>query len=212
MKIIDLTHTFDEAISVYPGGTKPIVKQITSVPKHGYASKELRFTSHQGTHIDGMAHMEEYGKTLADIPLDQFRGKALTLDVRKFASGKIPIAFFEPLERELHQADFVLLYSGWSAYWGSESYEVNFPTPSAEAMKFLTAFNLKGIGMDCFSPDPVESSDYLNHHIAFEKDILLIENLTKLDQLPFGELVEFQCFPMKINQADGAPIRALAFI
>ncbi|MFK7809379.1 MAG: cyclase family protein [Saprospiraceae bacterium] len=212
MKIIDLTHTFNEAISVYPGGDRPTVNQITNVPKHGYASKQLAFTSHQGTHIDGMAHMEEHGKTLADIPLHQFKGKALTVDVREFAGRTISIDPFKVLEKELQQADFVLLYSGWSSHWGKKSYEEDFPTPSEEAMRFLAQQNLKGVGMDCFSPDPVDSPDYLNHHIAFEKNILLIENLTQLDQLPLRELVEFQCFPMKIDRADGAPVRALAMI
>ncbi|MFT4663166.1 MAG: arylformamidase [Polaribacter sp.] len=210
MKYIDLTHVFDEKISIYPGGKAPIVKQINNVNDNGFASKQLSFTSHQGTHIDGMAHMEANGKTLNEIDLEQFEGKAIAIDVRSFAGRQIPVEVFKKMETIVQKADFILLFTGWSALWGKKEYEEDFPTMTNEATAYLCKQNIKGVGMDCFSPDPVNSPDYANHHIAFGQEVLLIENLTNLELLPLDELFEFQCFPMKIIEADGAPVRAIA--
>ena len=42
-----------------------------------------------------------------------------------------------------------------------------------------------------------------------EKEILIIENLTNLDKLLNREF-EFNCIPLKIENADGSPVRAFA--
>jgi len=212
MKYIDLTHIFDKNISVYPGGIAPVVQQINNVKENGFASKQLNFTSHQGTHIDAMAHMVEKGKTLNEIELAQFEGKAIVVDVHSFLGKQIPVTVFQEIENLVEATDFVLLYTGWNIHWGTAAYESNFPTMTKEATNYLCERNIKGIGMDCFSPDPVGSPDYANHQIAFEKEVLLIENLTNLDLLPLGKLFYFQSFPMNIVAADGAPVRALAKI
>ena len=43
------------------------------------------------------------------------------------------------------------------------------------------------------------------------REILLIENLTNLDQLPATPFT-FQCFPLKVEHADGSPVRAIALL
>jgi len=76
---------------------------------------------------------------------------------------------------------------------------------------------LKGIGFDSFSVDKIISAHIVteenlpNHHILLGKEILLIESLTNLDKLP-ESIFSFQCLPMKIENADGSPIRAMAMI
>ena len=81
----------------------------------------------------------------------------------------------------------------------------------------MTQFPLKGVGFDAFSVDKVVSAEKVtpetlpNHHILLAKEILLIENLTNLSLLP-KDVFSFQCLPMKIENADGSPIRAIAII
>jgi kynurenine formamidase len=50
-----------------------------------------------------------------------------------------------------------------------------------------------------------------NHHILLGSEIILIENLTNLDVLPDG-IFMFQCLPLKIEHADGSPVRAIAIV
>ena len=69
---------------------------------------------------------------------------------------------------------------------------------------------LKGIGFDAISADSADTLTYPIHKILLGSDMVIVENLTNLDQLPEG-LFEFTCFPLRFQRADGSPIRAVAF-
>ena len=211
MAILDLSHSFNSQITVYPGSRQPVFKQLASIQQNGYAEKEITFQSHHGTHIDAPAHMIVGGKTLDQFNLSHFTGKAITIDISRFVGNVVPLAFFHAFAETISQVEFVLLYTGWNLKWNSSAYKNNYPTISPEATRFLCDQHLKGIGMDCFSPDPIDSLDYANHLIALSNEVLLIENLTNLEKIPKDQLVNFQCFPIKIEGADGAPVRAMAF-
>ena len=62
------------------------------------------------------------------------------------------------METEIINSDFLLIHTGWSRYWGSEEYFRKFPVLHEDAARYLTSFNLKGIGSDTISFDPVDSS------------------------------------------------------
>jgi arylformamidase len=65
--------------------------------------------------------------------------------------------------------------------------------------------------MDAISADGAESVTFPIHTILLERDIVIIENLTNLRALPDNEFV-FCCFPLKIEKADGSPVRAVALV
>lgn len=69
----------------------------------------------------------------------------------------------------------------------------------------------KRIGFDVIGLDPIADENLTRHKKLFrEKDIMNIENLKNLD-LCGRELFWFSCFPLKIDDCDGAPIRAVAW-
>jgi arylformamidase len=59
------------------------------------------------------------------------------------------------------------------------------------------------------SPDPVGSTDLPVHKVLMAAEMVIIENLTGLGQLPPGQFV-FSCFPLAFEDADGSPVRAVA--
>lgn len=70
--------------------------------------------------------------------------------------------------------------------------------------------NFKGIGFDVIRLDPVYDNNPTRHKALFkDTDIVNIENLTHLEQCG-DELFCFSCFPIKIENCDGFPIRAIA--
>ena len=99
----------------------------------------------------------------------------------------------------------------------TKEYFDDCPVPTQEAATWLTKFKLNGIGCDAFSMDKIVSADKVtpenlpNHYIFLKKEILLIENLTNLEKIPKGYFT-FQCFPIKVENADGSPVRAIAQI
>lgn len=59
--------------------------------------------------------------------------------------------------------------------------------------------------------EPISDLKLVRHNKLFkETDIVNIENLCNLEQCG-RELFRFSCFPLKIGDSDGAPIRAVAW-
>ncbi len=45
----------------------------------------------------------------------------------------------------------------------------------------------------------------------FKEDIIIIENLVNLENIGTN-LFNFSCFPLNIEEADGSPVRAIAYL
>lgn len=211
MQIFDLTQTISPQMPVYPGTEPPVFSLGCSLEVDGFREKKLTFFSHTGTHIDAPAHLLADGKTLDQFPAAQFVGPACCLDFSDRPGAVIEVADLEPYRAQLAQVDFCLLRSGWSCYWGAPQYFVDFPVLSLAAAQWLCRFDLKGIGFDAISADPVAAQDLPIHQQLLGKGLVLIENLTNLEQLPDQPML-FSCLPLKLVDADGSPVRAVALL
>ncbi|MGZ3884963.1 MAG: cyclase family protein [Bacteroidia bacterium] len=214
-KLVDLTHILNEDITVYPDTVGPTFEMINTVDEHGFAEMKATMVFHSGTHIDAPCHILKDTKSLDQFPLEKFMGQALVIPCRD--QKELSLAFLKPFEDKIRKADFILFFTGWQYKWKTDHYFEDCPTPTEEAARWLAGFDLKGIGFDAFSVDKIVSAHKVtpenlpNHYILLEKEILLIENLTNLDQLP-EQLFSFQCVPLHIEHADGSPVRALAML
>jgi arylformamidase len=212
-KITDLSHLLNENILVYPDTIGPKFEPLNTVEQHGFAEMKVTMVLHSGTHIDAPCHILHNTKSLSEFPIEKFMGPAIVIP--SMGKEAISIDYLKTFEDRIAQVDFILFFTGWQYRWGNESYFENCPTLTEDAAKWLTKFNLKGIGLDAFSIDPVISANIAdqeslpNHHILLGHEIILIENLTNLDKLPEG-IFQFQCFPLNIEHADGSPVRAIA--
>jgi arylformamidase len=168
--------------------------------------------THTGTHIDAPFHMLANGKSLDQMSPESFVGKAICIDCTGVKGRYIEFEHLNQFTGKIQQADFVLLRTDWSKKWETNDYFNDFPVLSKEACKWLTDFDLKGIGLDVISIDPVNDSyEMMNHKIVFNRGMTIIENLTNLG-LVGNELFTFSCLPLKIENADGSPVRAIAII
>lgn len=211
MKPVDLTHTISPVMPVYPGTEPPVFTTGCSLEEIGFLEKKITLYSHTGTHVDAPAHLLKGRKTLDMLPIDHFYGPALLLNFDKVSTKTIEIKDLEPYRDSIKEIDFLLLHTGWSRYWGSDRYFTHFPVLSTEAAHWLSDFPLKGLGLDTISADPADSKEYFVHKVLLEKDIIIIENLAHLADLP-DEQFQFSCFPMSFEDADGSPVRAVAFL
>ncbi len=207
MKTIDLTQTIRENMPVYPGTEKPLLKNATTIAKDGFAEKLITMYSHTGTHMDGPAHMIGGGKTLDDYPASFFTGRGIVITVE---SGKGLISR-DRIERGMAgkgKIDFILFHTGWSGKWEEDSYFYDFPVLEEEAAAHIASLPLKGIGVDCISIDPTGSVAMTNHKHILGSGKVIIENLCHLEELREGDFF-FACLPLKIQDADGSPVRAV---
>ncbi len=68
MKLVDLTHTVDASMPVYPGDPTPELKQTAFIGEHGYNEYCLHAGMHVGTHMDAPLHMIPDGAFMSEIP------------------------------------------------------------------------------------------------------------------------------------------------
>jgi kynurenine formamidase len=96
-------------------------------------------------------------------------------------------------------------------HWKTPAYSGPFPTLASDAAGYLTRFNLKGIGIDALSIDPVGDIELAVHKILLSGNLIIIENLTGLEKWLNNDFL-FCCLPLKIEEGDGSPVRACALI
>lgn len=212
MKVIDLTHTIRENMPVYPGTEPPGFEPANSYEKDGFKETKLTMFTHTGTHMDPPAHLFAGRTTLDQFPPEQFIGKALVIDCRDLAEGEaITMDRLKKYGGKVDEADFLLFNLGWDKKWGTDAYFGDYPCIDGEVLAYIKAGGYKGIGFDVIGLDPIADVDLTRHKELFrDMDIVNIENLKNLGQC--GEdLFWFSCFPLKLENCDGSPIRAVAW-
>lgn len=212
MKVYDLTHRIESGVSLYPGTEEPQFLAAATVEEQGYRETAICLFSHVGTHMDAPAHLLKDGKTMDELPAEKFLGSAFVLDVSGAGEdGAIPLSALLEEEENIRNAEFLLLYTGWTQKWKSPEYLAGFPVLTEEASRFLAALpGLKGVGMDTLSPDPVGDTKLLNHRILLGAGKLLLENLCGLGELT-GRTLRLAALPLHYAEADGAPARVVAW-
>ena len=212
MKVIDLTHTIQEAMPVYPGTEPPKFLPANTYETDGFKETELRMYTHTGTHMDPPAHLYPGRTTLDQFPADQFIGMALVIDCRELGEGEpITMDFLRKYGEKTEQAEFLLFNLGWDKRWGTEAYFGDYPCIDEEVLEYIMQGSYKGIGFDVIGLDPIADENLTRHKKLFDAcDIVNIENLKNLD-LCGSELFRFSCYPLKLENADGSPIRAVAW-
>ncbi len=212
MRVIDLTHTIREKMPVYPGTEPPVLTPANSYERDGFKETKLTFFSHTGTHMDPPAHLFPGRTTLDQFPPEQFIGRALVIDCRDLGEGEaITLERLERYGEKVREADFLLFCLGWDKYWGTERYFGDYPCLDDAVLEHILQGSYKGIGFDVIGLDPIADEDLTRHKKLFrERDIVNIENLKNLHLCGDG-LFWFGCFPLKIEDSDGAPVRAMAW-
>ncbi len=212
MKIIDLSHTMKSRMRAYPGDDDPIFQKSATLEKDDLQITRLDISTHTGTHLDTPRHFLAHGSTTDIMELETFTGTGLLIVCSNFGKHQqIPLSHVLTYKKELETANFALIYTGWYRHWRTDQYFDHFPVLSVEASEFLISTKLKGIGLDLPSIDSIDSKDFPNHHLVLGSGLSIIENLTNLGELQNTKF-QFTAFPLKIDEGDGSPVRAVAMI
>ena len=209
--IIDLTHTITPGTFVYPGTPAPAFSMTRSITQDSARETLLQMGSHTGTHMDAPRHVIPDGSGLDQLPPSQFCGRAVLIDVSHLAPGSVITADFLRAQNGcLRTADYALLYTGWEKKWDTPAFlEEPFPILDEESARYLVSCGLKGVGTDAISVDPLSSTAYPAHKVLLEGGLVIVENLC-LRKLVGRKDVMFFALPLKYENADGAPVRAIA--
>lgn len=198
---------------VYPGTEKPRLEKANTYEVDGFKETKLNMYSHTGTHVDPPAHLFADKITLDAYSVEQFVGDALVIDCKHLGLGE-PITMKElaPYVEDIFKVDFLLFNTGWDKKWGSNDYFGDYPCIDDEVLDFIINRKFKGIGFDVIGLDPIADVNLTRHKKLFSNtQTINIENLKNLHLLgnkPF----KFICLPIKIENSDGSPVRAIGII
>lgn len=232
--LVDLTHAFNAQTIYWP--TSPSSFELKRI-SHGeseagyfYASNSFCAPEHGGTHMDAPVHFAEGQKTVDEIPLERLVGPAVVIDVsrqaardRDYRLRTKDILAFEKAHGPIAPGTMVFLRTDWSRFWpdrkaylGDDTHgdasKLRFPGYGAGAVRLLVQERgVRLIGIDTASIDYGRSKDFIVHQITGAMDVVALENLMSLDQLPpRGATVV--ALPMKIAGGTGAPVRVIAIL
>jgi kynurenine formamidase len=235
-KLLDMTYMFDENTIYWPTAEPFKLEKLDWRTLEGgwwYASSNYGASEHGGTHADAPIHFSENGKTIDQIPLHDWIGSAVKIDVvskclrnRDYLLTIEDITQWESRYGRIPDNAWVLMYTGVDTKYypdkkkvlgtvktGKDAIpELSFPGYSAEAAEFLiNKRNIKGIGLDTPSIDHGKSKDFKVHRICFAANKLAIENIANLDKLPTIGAILY-VLPMLIKDGTGAPARVFAVL
>lgn len=212
MNVIDLTHELNQDMSLFPGAQVYTLEQTATIENDYYVEHKMTLTTHLGTHMDSPSHIIAGGKRLCDYPASAFVGKGLVIDVShiKGTITKSVLLSYDKIE----SMEFLLFYTGHDTYYGTQRYLDTFPVldeSSCGFLKELAARNLKGVGIDTLSIDPVEPVSIDRHKVLLGVDLLIIENLAHLKEL-VNQTFDLIALPLKMDKIEGSPVRAIALV
>ncbi|KAH8103559.1 putative cyclase [Cristinia sonorae] len=232
-KVVDLTQTLEDKLSIYPGDPSFACRPFLTIPKDGLAVVAINLGSHTGTHIDAPSHFIDGGATVDQIPLEKLVGPAVVIDLDGKVGKRQIIGWdsLKPWESEMKEAVhkqvqrygsssacMVLIRTGWDRYWGEDTY-FDHPFLSSDAASRILELGVTLIGIDTLSPDetllpsqnaPEPHGDFGVHQAVLGAGHLIVENLTNLGSIVDGEWT-VSLLPLKIGGCDGSPIRACAW-
>jgi arylformamidase len=207
MKVIDLTLPLNDGIIGFSSEPARILS------RDGWNATYLKIYSHSGTHMDAQFHFEAGSETIDKINPERLIGQAWICDLPDISEREIiTVDHLNSLKDNAKAGDFILFRTGWSKYVAdNEIYRNRLPRIGEDLAKWLAETEIGLIGVEPPSVADVNNSEEITliHRILLEANIIIVEGLTNL-HLINGEKVDFIALPLKIENGDGSPCRAIA--
>ena len=214
MKILDLTLTISNKIPTFPGSPQPNFIPWEKIKDDGYNLELLFLSSHTGTHLDAPYHFLEKGAKIHEISLKKLVSNAVLIKSRKKSNEsvtKTDIQKFEKKHGKIASFSSVIFYTGWQRNLQKKYYFTKNPGLSVSAAKYLASKKISLVGIDSPSIDLGTDSKFSVHHIFAKKGMLIVENLANLEKIKSSKF-HLVVLPLKLKNATGSPVRAIAFV
>jgi kynurenine formamidase len=132
---------------------------------------------HLATHMDGEVHFYPGGRTIGQVPLEEWVGPGVIADISDRVSNSsvyTPQMIQDVVE--IKKGDILIIKTGWNQYgWNSPDsdefrYMVQHPGPSPDFSQWCVDMQIKWIGVDAVSADhPMNTIMRIWHPKTFEE-------------------------------------------
>jgi len=160
--------------------------------------------SHTGTHMDAPIHFVRGGEGMDRMPLDATIGRARVIEIQDPVSIKPD----ELGPHEIGRGERILFKTRNSSLgWWTHDFIEDFVYVSQEAARYLADREVRTVGVDYLSVGGFWRDGVETHQALLGAGIWVIEGLD-LSGVEPGEH-ELICLPLKVEDGDGAPARAI---
>ena len=218
-------HIIDLSFPIRPHFRWKVEPTLRSSHARGdlFQSTILTISCHAYTHVDAPVHFLPGDRDIASMPVDQWIGDAAVVDLSHLGdNGEVSGAELEAHAGHVRRGDIVLLRTDWPRKVSveSEKFWRDAPYTARSACDWLVGRGVKAVGYDyppdhcirttIFAPTTrVERRECVTHDVFFPAGITVIEYLTNL-HLIGAPRCRFVALPLRIEGADGSPVRAIA--
>jgi kynurenine formamidase len=204
---IDLTRRLTPSSLSYPGDEVGVdVRTVDAGDPAVHVTHLAHLDMHLGTHMDAPLHFVPGASDIVDLGIPFYPAIVIRTRERSIPSGVLPSV---PLDGRA-----ILFDTGWEADLDSRAYFESYSYLSPELSRVLVARGAALVGIDTPSADPIDPAlTCPSHRILLGAGIPIVEGLCNLSALPDTPgSVWFGAFALKLEGADGSPVRAVAFV
>ena len=226
--LIELSYVISEDIPKWP--TNPEEKyDYNQATRFGDASNasSVYHHLHTGTHVDAPFHFDPRGRTIDEIPVEDFYYRSpLVLKILKGKGGCIELSDLQAYEEQIAQSDILFIYTGYSVLRETDpqAFLDDFPSMAPEAARYLRKKfpALKAVALDSISFDSAKTGaeeGFPSHHALLEtneaqpeRTLLLYEdvNISKIVDL---DSIQAVCaFPVRFAGLEAGPVNMTAIV
>ena len=202
MRLFDISMTIQPDMMVYKNqaSKRPVHVVERKIPPDTINESMLTLNLHTGTHIDSPFHITADGYPTEFLDLEKLVTRCRVVDLTAVTDG---ITQADLLDLKIEPGEF-LLFKTRNSF--SESFDPDFIYLKADGAAFLAERRIKGVGIDSLGIERAQPG-HETHLALLTREIIIIEGL-RLKDVPAGEY-ELIALPLKIRDADGAPMRAI---
>lgn len=203
-RIIDISVRIKPGMAVWPGDGGVNIHRKSSIKNGDVCNVTgIDMGLHTGTHIDAPLHFFDELQDIASLDLSLYIGyvNVFELDVMECITEE------DIKGLDIKEDDVVFFKTCNSQIIGGEEFVKDYIYLDKSASDFLLKKRVKTVGIDYLSIDGYQSEGFHSHNILLSNGIGVIEGLCLKDVRP-GRYF-FSCLPLKIEGADGSPVRGV---
>ncbi len=206
MTIHDISVPLRNGMPFFPGDPAP---QITRLADHArgdaWTVTHLSFSAHIGTHVDAPLHRIWDGAPVDALDLHTLIGPAYVADLTSLPTEIAAV----DLEAAAIPQDTVrlLLKTRNGALWQREGFQADYVALTDDAADWLIERGIRLVAVDYLSADLDRAQEFPVHTKLLGAGIAIVEGVL-LDAVTAGRYI-LVCLPLRVQDADGAPARAV---
>ena len=215
MQLVDLSHSIESGMVTYKGLPAPLVCDYLSreASRAFYATGtefhigRIDMVGNTGTYLDTPFHRYAGRMDLAQLPLASLAQLPCLVAHRVDPAGRAIDDL--PFSAEEIRGKAVLVHTGWSRHWRTDSYFEGFPYLSGRLAAWLRDAGATLVGIDSHNIDGTDTGERPVHSTLLAADIPIVEHLCGLDRVP-ERGAQFSAVPAKVVGLGTFPVRAYA--